>query len=79
MNPSELSGDEIARHLLSGLLNGAFQGCLLTALVAGAVTLVPRLNAATRHAVYFVTLLLMRARGELLRRAALSLLVLVPS
>ena len=44
-------------RLLGALINGAYQGLLLTAVIWVALRLVPRANAATRHSVWLVTLL----------------------
>lgn len=54
MNP-EL--EIVSSRILSALFNGACQGLLLTGLVWLGLKVVPRSNAATRHAVLFVTLL----------------------
>jgi beta-lactamase regulating signal transducer with metallopeptidase domain len=45
-------------QFITALLNGTCQGVLLTVLVAGCLRLLGRTNAATRHAVWFGTLLL---------------------
>src|SRR6266704_3602360 len=44
--------------LVNAALNGIYQGIIVAALVAIAVRLLPRTNAATRHAVWFFTLFL---------------------
>src|SRR5437879_6914139 len=44
--------------LVSAALNGIYQGIIVTALVAIVLRLLPRTNAATRHAVWFFTLFL---------------------
>ena len=44
--------------LVSAALNGIYQGIIVAALVAIALRLLPRTNAATRHAVWFFTLFL---------------------
>src|SRR5205809_2203622 len=43
---------------VNAALNGIYQGIIVAALVAIAVRLLPRTNAATRHAVWFFTLFL---------------------
>ena len=50
--------DPWAQRILGALFNGGYQGLLLTLAVALALRWTPRANAATRHAVWFVTLLL---------------------
>ncbi|MBX3734987.1 MAG: hypothetical protein KF791_20620 [Verrucomicrobiae bacterium] len=50
-----------AQHVMEALTNGALQGLVVFALVAAALRLLPTMNAATRHAVWFVSLLLMAA------------------
>ncbi|MBN9688750.1 MAG: hypothetical protein J0M24_00805 [Verrucomicrobia bacterium] len=50
--------DPWAQQVLSSLFNGGYQGLLLTLAVALALRWTPGANAATRHAVWFVTLLL---------------------
>lgn len=50
--------DPWAQRVLGALFNGGYQGLLLTLAVALALRWTPRANAATRHAVWFVTLLL---------------------
>ena len=47
--------------LLSALVTGGYQGLLLTAVAALGLKLVPRTNAATRHAVWFAVLLVVAA------------------
>src|SRR5437667_6025318 len=44
--------------LVNAALNGIYQGIIVAALVAIALRLLPRTNAATRHAVWFFTLFL---------------------
>src|SRR3989442_5816430 len=44
--------------LVNATLNGIYQGIIVAALVAIALRLLPRTNAATRHAVWFFTLFL---------------------
>src|SRR5882724_5887228 len=44
--------------LVNATLNGIYQGVIVAALVAITVRLLPRTNAATRHAVWFFTLFL---------------------
>src|SRR2546426_12576328 len=44
--------------LVNAALNGIYQGIIVAALVAIALRLLPRTNAATRHAVWFFTLVL---------------------
>lgn len=46
-------------HLTAAALNGVYQGILLTLLVACGLRWLGRLNAATRHAVWFALLLLL--------------------
>jgi beta-lactamase regulating signal transducer with metallopeptidase domain len=58
MNP-EL--EPLSLRILSALLNGGYQGLLLTGLFWLGLRLRPRINAATRHAVGLVTLLLVAA------------------
>jgi len=58
MNP-EL--EPLSLRILSALLNGGYQGLLLTGLFWLGLKLLPRINAATRHAVGLVTLLLVAA------------------
>ena len=48
-------------RLLEALFNGAYQGLVLTAVIALGLKLYPRGNAATRHVVWFVTLLFVAA------------------
>ena len=50
-----------AQHVMEALTNGALQGVAIFALVAAALRLLPTMNAATRHAVWFVSLLLIAA------------------
>ena len=45
--------------LVSAALNGIYQGIIVAVLVAIALRLLPRTNAATRHAVWFFTLFLL--------------------
>ncbi len=47
----------LSHRVLGALFNGGYQGLLLTLAVWAGLKLVPRSNAATRHAVWFVTLL----------------------
>lgn len=56
-----MSTDLLCHRLLGALLNGGYQGLLLTASVGLGLRLMPRSNAATRHAVWFVTLLVVAA------------------
>ncbi|HRI13119.1 MAG TPA: M56 family metallopeptidase [Verrucomicrobiota bacterium] len=56
-----MSIELICHRLLSALANGGYQGVLLTLLVGLGLKLLPRTNAATRHAVWFVALLLVAA------------------
>lgn len=58
MNPEM---EILANRLLSALLNGVYQGALLTILVWLGLKFFPRTNAATRYAVGLVTLLLVAA------------------
>ncbi|MBN8246700.1 MAG: hypothetical protein J0L84_04575, partial [Verrucomicrobia bacterium] len=51
----------VAQQTVEALANGALQGVAVLALVAGAVRVVPGMNAATRHAVWFTSLLLIAA------------------
>lgn len=51
----------ISDRLLSALANGIYQGLLLAAAVWLCFKLLPRLNAATRHAICFATLLVIAA------------------
>jgi len=44
--------------LVNATLNGIYQGLIVAALVAITLRLLPRTNAATRHAVWFFTLFL---------------------
>lgn len=53
-----MSLEELCHRWLGALFNGLWQGLLLTALVVLALRCVPRVNAATRHAVWFAVLLL---------------------
>jgi beta-lactamase regulating signal transducer with metallopeptidase domain len=55
MNPDL---EMFCRRLLGALFNGAYQGLALTALIWLGLIMVPRVNAATRHMVWLVTLLL---------------------
>lgn len=48
----------LSHRVLEALLNGGVQGMLLTLLVALTLRCLPRINAATRYAVWFVCLLL---------------------
>jgi len=53
--------DEIHRlcaNLALGTLNGAYQGLLITVIVTGLLRLLVRTNAATRHAVWLASLIL---------------------
>ncbi len=49
--------ESLALRILSAVFNGGYQGLLLTLLVWLGLSLFPRTNAATRHAVGFATLL----------------------
>ncbi len=51
----------LSHRLLGALFNGGYQGLLLTLSVWLGLKLVPRSNAATRHAVWLVTLLAVAA------------------
>lgn len=51
----------LSDRLLSGALTGLYQGIALALVVGLALRLLPRTNAATRHAVWFTTLLLITA------------------
>src|SRR5438552_16329885 len=44
--------------LVNATLNGIYQGIIVAALVAITLRLLPRTNAATRHAIWFFTLFL---------------------
>jgi len=48
-----------AAHVLTAALNGVFQGIILVLLVSLGLRLLTRTNAATRHAIWFLTLLLL--------------------
>ncbi|MCP5521996.1 MAG: hypothetical protein H7A46_10665 [Verrucomicrobiales bacterium] len=50
--------DPLASHAVGALINGGYQGLLITALVAVGFRCLPRTNAATRHTVGLATLLL---------------------
>ena len=58
MSPEFHSG---SHQVLSALLNGAYQGLLLTAVIWTGLKLLPRGNAATRHSVWLVTLAVVAA------------------
>ena len=53
--------EPIAREALAALLNGTVQGCVVALLVVMLLAHLRRLNAATRHAALFVTLLVVAA------------------
>ena len=53
--------EPLSLRILSALLNGGYQGLLLTCLLWLGLKLIPRTNAATRHAVGLVALLLVAA------------------
>ena len=65
-----MSGLELAQigaaMAVAGGINGLWLGLLVTAVTAGTLRLLPRANAATRYAVWFVTLLLVAAAPCLL-------------
>lgn len=46
-------------HLVSAVLNGVYQGLIVAALVGIGLRLIGKTNAATRHTVWFATLLLL--------------------
>jgi beta-lactamase regulating signal transducer with metallopeptidase domain len=48
----------LCAQIVSALLNGAYQGILVTALITVALRLLVRTNASTRHAIWFFSLLL---------------------
>src|SRR5262245_26339506 len=48
----------VSDRLLAAVLNGIYQGSLITILVALGFRVLSRINAATRHAVWFCTLVL---------------------
>jgi beta-lactamase regulating signal transducer with metallopeptidase domain len=48
----------LCAHVISATLNGAYQGILVALLVPGLLRLMGRSNAATRHAAWFASLLL---------------------
>ncbi len=52
-----MSFEELCHRWLGALFNGLWQGLLLTGLAALGLRCVPRVNAATRHAVWFAVLL----------------------
>ena len=56
-----MSVELFSNRLLSALFNGGYQGLLLTAMIWAGLKLFPRANAATRHAVWFITLLIVAA------------------
>ena len=58
MNSPSLS---LSHRVFEALLNGGAQGMVLTVLVGLTLRCLPRINAATRHAVWFVCLLLVAA------------------
>src|SRR5690349_17772091 len=45
-------------ELISALIEGGAQGALITGLIWGLLKVFPRVNAATRHAAWFATLLI---------------------
>src|SRR5678809_685891 len=49
---------EICVHLFPATLNGVYQGIILSVIVAAILGLWVRTNAATRHAIWFATLML---------------------
>src|SRR5882672_8301220 len=49
----------VSDQLVAGGFNGFYQGIFLVVLVALGLRLLPRTNAATRHAVWFSTLLVL--------------------
>ena len=50
-----------SNRLLGALLNGGYQGIVLTVVICLSLKLIPRANAATRHIVWLVTMLLVAA------------------
>src|ERR1044072_6862388 len=50
---------EISDRLLAAVMNGIYQGVLITVLVALSFRVFSRINAATRHAVWLCTLVLL--------------------
>jgi beta-lactamase regulating signal transducer with metallopeptidase domain len=56
-----MSSLSLSHRVLEALLNGGAQGMVLTVLVGLTLRCLPRINAATRHAVWFVCLLLVAA------------------
>jgi beta-lactamase regulating signal transducer with metallopeptidase domain len=53
-----MKAETLCGPVLAATLNGVYQGIVLTILVGIVLRLLPRTNAATRHAVWFVSLLL---------------------
>ena len=53
--------DIFCHRLLSALVNGGYQGLGITAVVWFGLKVFPRVNAATRHMVLLITLLLVVA------------------
>src|SRR5712691_3590027 len=49
----------VSDRLLAGVLNGSYQGILITVLVALSFRVFRRINAATRHAVWLCTLVIL--------------------
>jgi len=53
--------ETISQRLIGAVADGAWQGLVVVALVASALKLFRNVNAATKHAVWFVTLLMVAA------------------
>src|SRR5215469_12026494 len=51
----------LSERLLSGALTGLYQGLVLALIVGSTLRLLRRTNAATRHGIWFATLLLVTA------------------
>src|SRR5437868_1955926 len=58
MIPMKPELQNLCSHVISGVVNGVYQGAFITWIVALALRGWGRANAATRHAVWFAVLLL---------------------